>query len=193
MARTHKGLPIRRFATRRSFEGWVEKNHAKVDDGLWVEIAKKASGYESVSYEEAREVALIYGWIDGLKNAIDADYYAIRFTPRRPRSKWSKINRDIVETLIADGKMHAAGLAEVEVARADGRWDAAYLGQATAQPPADFMEALAKSARAQRAWPDLKASSRFQVINQILDAKRETTRARRIAKFITMLENDELP
>jgi len=193
MPETHKGILIRAFKTRRSFETWLDNNHAKKDDGLWVKLAKKASGLKTVSYEEAREVALIYGWIDGLKNAIDENYYAIRLTPRRPRSKWSKINRDIVQGLIDEDMMHPAGLAEVEAAKADGRWDNAYLGQADIKPPKDFERALAKSARARKAWPTIKSSSRFHVLHQIEDAKREETRARRIAKFVKMLEQGELP
>lgn len=193
MPETHKGLLIRAFKTRRSFETWVEKNYAKSEDGLWVKFAKKASGLSSITYEEAREVALIYGWIDGLKNAIDETYYAVRFTPRRPRSKWSKINRDIVEALLEEDKLHPAGLAQVEAAKSDGRWDNAYAGQADIEPPADFLKALAKSRKAKKAWPTIKGASRFHVIYQIQDAKRPETRARRITKFIQMLEAGDLP
>ena len=193
MPETHKGQPIRAFKTRRSFETWIDKNHAKAEDGLWVKFAKKNSGLKSITYVEAREVALIYGWIDGLKNAIDEDYYAIRFTPRRPRSKWSKINREIVEGLIEEDKMHPAGLVEVEAAKSDGRWDKAYLGQADIEPPPDFQKALARSRKAKKAWPTIKSSSRYHVLYQLHDAKREATRARRIAKFIKMLEEGELP
>ena len=193
MPEKHKGLLIRAFKTRRSFETWVDKNHAKAEEGLWVKFAKKSTGLSSITYEEAREVALIYGWIDGLKNALDETYYAIRFTPRRPRSKWSKINRDIVEALIEGDKLHPAGLAEVEAAKADGRWDKAYLGQADIKPPADFQKALAKSPKAKKAWPTIKSASRFHVLHHIEDAKRPETRARRITKFIQMLESGDLP
>lgn len=193
MPEEHNGLLIRAFKTRRSFETWVDKNHAKREDGLWVKFAKKASGLSSITYEEAREVALIYGWIDGLKNALDDQYYAIRFTPRRPRSKWSRINRDIVEALLEENKLHPAGLAQVEAAKADGRWDNAYLGQADIKPPADFKKALAKSPKAKKAWPTIKSASRYHVLYQIEEAKRPETRARRITKFILMLEAGDLP
>lgn len=193
MPEKHKGLLIRAFKTRRSFETWVDNNHAKAEEGLWVKFAKKSTGLSSITYEEAREVALIYGWIDGLKNALDETYYAIRFTPRRPRSKWSKINRDIVEALIEEDKLHPAGLAEVEAAKSDGRWDNAYAGQADIKPPADFQKALAKSPKAKKAWPTIKSASRYHVLYQIQDAKRPETRARRITKFIQMLESGELP
>ncbi len=118
----HKGLEIRRFETQAAFERWLEKNHA-LAEGLWVKFAKKGSSKTSLTYAQAREAAIIYGWIDGLKNRIDDDFYALRFTGRRAKSPWSKINRDIAEALIEQARMKPPGLAQVKAAQADGRWN----------------------------------------------------------------------
>lgn len=189
----HKGLDIKPFKTRAAFEKWMRDNHAKLEDGLWVKFAKKATGLASVTYEEAREVAIIYGWIDGLKNAIDDKYYAIRFTPRRPRSIWSKINCDIAEELIKRKKMRAAGLREVKAAKADGRWDRAYGGQATMPVPKEFARALAKHPTAKKNFAALRATIRYAVLFRIHDAKRETTKQRRIDEFIAALDRGDPP
>src|SRR6188768_1630149 len=127
-------LPVYLFATRPEFEAWLEDNHGG-SPGIWLKIAKKGSGVESVDYAEALELALCFGWIDSQKRGLDESFFLQRFTPRRPRGKWSQINRTKAEELIAAGAMRAAGLAEVEAAKADGRWDATYAGRWTAALP----------------------------------------------------------
>jgi uncharacterized protein YdeI (YjbR/CyaY-like superfamily) len=173
------------FRTPAKFRAWLERNHAKAPE-IWVKFAKKSSGIKSVSYQEALEGALCYGWIDGLVRKFDDDYYIQRFTPRRPKSKWSKINRAKVEQLIKDGKMKPAGLAEIERAKADGRWNAAYDSPSTIEVPDDLQRALNKNAKARRFFEMLNRSNRYAVLYQIHDAKRPETRVRRIKKFVEM-------
>ncbi len=160
---------------------------------MWLKIAKKGSGLESVSYDQAVEVALCYGWIDGQVRKFDEDYYLQRFTPRRPRSKWSKINRKKVEDLVERGKMKAAGLREVERAKADGRWDAAYDAPSTATVPDDLSRELEKNEKAREFFRELDGRNRYAILYQIQDAKRPETRARRIAKYVAMLAEHKKP
>ena len=145
-------LPIVPFSTRGAWEAFLEERHA-TSDGLWIKIAKKGSGIESVTYAQAVEVALCYGWIDGQARKFDEDHYLQRFTPRRPRSRWSKVNREKAIGLMERGEMRAAGLREVERARADGRWDAAYDPPSTAAVPEDLVRELEKNERAARSSP----------------------------------------
>jgi uncharacterized protein YdeI (YjbR/CyaY-like superfamily) len=156
---------------------------------VWLQIAKKGAPVGSVSYDEALEVALCYGWIDGQKAAGDETHWLQRFTPRKPRSKWSKINRDRAEALIAQGRMTPAGLREVERAQADGRWDAAYESQSTASIPEDFARELARNPRAEKFFSTLNSANRYAFLYRIHEAKRPETRARRIEKFIAMLND----
>ena len=183
---TTKDLPIVPFASRDAWEAWLEEHHA-ASDGLWLKIAKKGSGIETVSYAEAIEAALCYGWIDGKKASFDQDYWLQRFTPRRPRSKWSKINRQKATELIEAGRMKPAGLREVERAKADGRWEAAYDAQGTATVPNDLSRALEKNDRAREFFAKLDSRNRYAILYQIQDAKRPETRARRIQKYVAML------
>ena len=185
-------LETRAFATQAKWAQWLEKNHATAP-GIWLKLAKKGSGVRSVDYAEAVEVALCYGWIDGLVRRLDEDFYVQRFTPRRPRSKWSKINRGKVEELIASGKMKPAGLAEIDRAKADGRWDAAYDPPSTSEVPDDLAAALKKKPKAARFFETLNRSNRYMILYQIQDAKRPETRARRIAKFVEMLNEERKP
>jgi uncharacterized protein YdeI (YjbR/CyaY-like superfamily) len=134
-------LPIVLFASPAEMEAWLEREQAS-SAGLWLKIAKKDSGVTSVSYAEALEVALCFGWIDSQKKGFDEKYFLQRFTPRRPRGRWSRINREKAEELVAGGRMRHTGLAQVEAAKADGRWDAAYEGQRTAGVPADLQREL---------------------------------------------------
>jgi uncharacterized protein YdeI (YjbR/CyaY-like superfamily) len=179
-------LPTRSFADKKSWQDWLADNHA-ASDGLWLKIAKKNSTTRTVTYPEAVEVALCYGWIDSQLRSLDADFYLQRFTPRRSRSPWSAINRKKAEELIAGGAMHPAGLREVERAQADGRWDRAYEGSRNATVPADLQAALDASPAARAFFEALNRGERYSILYRIQDAKRPETRARRIAQFVTRL------
>ncbi len=179
-------LPVLPFATRAAFEKWLGKNHTKVT-GVWLQFAKKGSDVPSLTYAEAVEVALIHGWIDGQAKPFDEPYWLQRFTPRRARSKWSRINRGRAEKLIKDGAMKPAGLKEVEAAKADGRWEAAYAGPKTAEPPEDLVAALKRNKAARLFFETLDSRNRFSIIYRVSDAKKPETRARRIDQFVTML------
>jgi uncharacterized protein YdeI (YjbR/CyaY-like superfamily) len=180
-------LPVEEFASARAWERWLRSNH-KTAPGLWLKIAKKGSGVVTVDITEAVEVALCYGWIDGLRHAHDDTYFRQRFTPRKPRSKWSRINRERAEALIAAGRMRPAGQAEVDAAKADGRWEMAYAGSRTMEVPDDLGKALRRNAKARRAFEALDSRNRYAILYRIHDAKRPETRARRIEQFVTMLE-----
>jgi len=183
-------LPIVLFASPAELEAWLEENSAAVE-GVWLKIAKKGSGVESVTYAEALELALCFGWIDSQKRGFDERHFLQRFTPRRPRGKWSRINREKVEGLIAAGAMHAAGLAEVEAAKADGRWEAAYAGQRTAEVPADLKAELDGNEAAREFFASLDSADRYAIIYRLDDAKKPETRERRLRKFVGMLERGE--
>lgn len=178
--------PLKAFKTPRSFETWLARTHERAD-GIRLQIAKKASGIRSVTYAEALEIALCYGWIDGQSKSIDEQWYWQRFTPRRKRSMWSKRNRDIVARLIAEGRMQKAGQAEIDRAKADGRWDAAYDSPANAKVPDDLAAALRKYPRARRFFESLDARNRYAVLHRLMTAKKPETRARRLATVIEML------
>ncbi len=182
--------PLEMFATAADFERWLRTHHAKASC-LWVKYAKKKSGIPSIDWTQAVDVALCFGWIDGQAKSLDATHSLQRFTPRRARSKWSKLNRERVERLTKEGRMQPAGVAEVERAKADGRWDAAYDSPATAKVPDDLAKALAKSAKARKAFEALNASNRFAILHRVQDAKKPETRARRIATFVEMLKKGE--
>jgi uncharacterized protein YdeI (YjbR/CyaY-like superfamily) len=164
-----------------------------MSEGLWLKFAKKGSGIESVTYDQAVEVALCYGWIDGQVRKFDEDYWLQRFTPRRPRSKWSKVNRQKAMDLIKRGKMKTAGLREVERAKADGRWDAAYDSPSTATVPDDLRRKLENNEKAWEFFCELDGRNRYAILYQIQDAKRPETRARRIAKYVAMLAEQKKP
>src|SRR5919201_4350186 len=154
-------------------------------------MAKKASGIPSVAYPEVLDTALCFGWIDGRRNALDDTYFLQRFTPRRARSRWSRINREKAEALIAAGRMRPAGLAEVERAKADGRWDAAYEGQASIAVPDDLQRELDARPAAKAFYAKLSSQNRYAILYRLQDAKRPETRARRLATFVAMLERGE--
>lgn len=178
--------PILPFASRAEWEAWLEEHHGS-EDAVWVKFAKKASGLPTVTYDEAVEVALCFGWIDGLVRRLDDDFYLQRFTPRRKRSKWSQVNRDKALALIERGEMRQAGLAEVERAQGDGRWDAAYGSQTTMEVPDDLRAALAATPGAAEAFEGMRRQDRYAALFGIHDAKRPETRARRIAKLVESL------
>jgi len=179
-------LPIISFASCNEWEAWLEEHHT-APDGLWLKFAKKGSGLETVTYNQALEVALCYGWIDGQVRKFDEVYYLQRFTPRRPKSRWSKINRQKATELIEQGKMRQAGLREVEQAKADGRWDAAYDSPSTATVPDDLSRKLKENEKAREFFSKLDSRNRYAILYQIQDAKRPETRARRIAKYVALL------
>lgn len=183
-------LPVLAFATAAAWDAWLARHHADAR-GVWLEIAKKGAGVASVDYPQALDVALAWGWIDGQKRARDATAWLQRFGPRGARSLWSRINRDKALALIAAGRMRPAGLAEVERARADGRWDAAYEGQRRATVPDDLAAALAADARAAAAFAALDAANRYAILFRVHTAQRPETRARRIASLVAMLARGE--
>src|SRR5262245_38368718 len=147
-------LPVHQFASTAAWERWLARNHAK-SPGVWLEIAKKAADATTVSYPEALEVALCYGWIDGVRHKQDETYFRQRFTPRTRTSKWSRINRDKAEALVAAGRMQPSGQAAIDSAKADGRWDAAYAGSRSIEIPDDLARALRRNAKARRAFETL--------------------------------------
>jgi uncharacterized protein YdeI (YjbR/CyaY-like superfamily) len=178
------------FASRADWEAWLERHHAD-PDGAWLKLAKKGSGIESVGYPDVLEVALCFGWIDGQRRPLDGEFFLQRFTPRRARSRWSRANREWATRLIESGAMREPGLREVERAKADGRWDAAYAGQRTAEVPDDLRRALDENEAAARFFETLDAQNRYAVLYRVQDAKRPETRARRIAQFVEMLARGE--
>ena len=157
----------------------------------WLKFAKKGAAESTISYRQALDVALCHGWIDGQKRSMDEHYWLQRFTPRKARSRWSKINCAKAEALIADGRMQAGGLREVEAAKADGRWEAAYPGQAKADVPEDLQAALDADPEAGAFFGSLDRGNRYAILYRVHDAKRPETRARRIAMFVAMLHAHE--
>jgi uncharacterized protein YdeI (YjbR/CyaY-like superfamily) len=182
-------LPLMAFATAEEFRAWLTEHHD--DRGIWLKLARKDSGLPSVSYVEAVEVALCFGWIDGQARSLEGVYRMQRFTPRRPRSIWSKINRARAEALIAKGLMHPAGLRQVEAAKADGRWEAAYDSPSTATVPPDLQAALDADPPAREFFATLSATNRYAILHRVQTAVKPETRARRIQKYVAMLAAHE--
>jgi uncharacterized protein YdeI (YjbR/CyaY-like superfamily) len=178
------------FATQADLDAWLGENHGQ-SSGVWLAIAKKGASRRTVSYPEAVETALCFGWIDGQKERGDDEHWRQRFTPRSRRSRWSRINRDKAEQLIAAGRMRPPGLAEVERARADGRWDTAYEGARTAAVPEDLQRELDTDPVAAAAFAGLDSRNRYAIIWRLNDAKRPQTRARRLADYLGMLRRGE--
>ncbi|HTP11172.1 MAG TPA: YdeI/OmpD-associated family protein [Anaerolineae bacterium] len=183
-------LPIKLFKTQKAWTTWLNKNHAK-SAGVWVQIAKKTSDLKSVSYAEAVEVALCYGWIDGQGKGLDESAYLQKFTPRGPRSIWSKINRTKAMELIKSGRMQPAGLAAIDRAKQNGQWEAAYDSHRTATVPDDLQAALNRNPKAKAFFTTLDSTNRYAILWRVQTAKKAETRARRIEQFVTMLENHE--
>jgi uncharacterized protein YdeI (YjbR/CyaY-like superfamily) len=174
-----------------AWRAWLAKHHAD-PAGVWVVLAKKGTDKPtSLTYDQALEEALCHGWIDGQAGRRDATTYRQRFTPRRRRSAWSKRNTGVAEKLMAEERMHPAGVAEVERAKADGRWDAAYAGPASIDVPPDLAEALAAEPKAQAMFEGLNSQNRYAVLYRIATAKRDETRARKIEQFVAMLARGE--
>lgn len=183
-------LPTMLFQDARSWGDWLEANHA-TSPGLWLRIAKKGSGIASVSYPEAVEVALCHGWIDGQKASLDEGSWLQKFTRRGSKSIWSKLNRDKVEMLVRTGRMKPQGLAEVERARKDGRWDAAYDSPKSAAVPPELAFALEASPKAKGFFGTLKSRNRYAILFRIQTAKRPETKTKRIRDIVEMLEKGE--
>ncbi|MGY1754130.1 YdeI/OmpD-associated family protein [Blastococcus sp. SYSU D01042] len=179
-------LPVRAFADQAELEAWLEAEHLTAP-GLYVKIAKKASGVPSVNWEQMVEVLLCFGWIDGRANRLDDSFYLQRITPRRPKSVWSLKNVATVERLTAEGRMRPAGLAAVEAAKADGRWDRAYAGPATITVPDDLTAALDAVPAARAAFDRLGGQDRYSVLHRVHTATTDATRAKRIAAAVEQL------
>jgi uncharacterized protein YdeI (YjbR/CyaY-like superfamily) len=182
--------PIKHFKSKQDWAAWLDKNHRK-STGLWLRLAKKGSRLRSVSYQEALEVALCYGWIDGQKRPENEETWLQRFVSRSSRSIWSKINREKVRALIASGQMKAAGLEAIENAKTNGRWDAAYDSPSRATVAADFQKALDANPRAAEFFKTLDRANRYAILWRIQAVKKAETRARKIEHFIGMLERKE--
>jgi uncharacterized protein YdeI (YjbR/CyaY-like superfamily) len=182
--------PIETFAAPADLERWLRQHHATASC-LWVKYAKKKSGLASIDWNQAVDVALCWGWIDGQAKAFDETYSLQRFTPRGKRSRWSKLNRERVARLVAAGRMQPAGKAEVERAKADGRWDAAYDSPATAQVPDDLAKELARWPKAKAFFDSLGSANRYAILHRLQAAKRPETRARRLETFVAMLKKGE--
>ena len=187
---TLNGLPILFFAQPQDWESWL-RDHHQDSRGTWVRMAKKDSGTPSITYDQALDVALCYGWIDGQKKTYDATSWLQKFTPRGAKSVWSKVNCEHVERLTAAGRMQPAGLRAVAAAKEDGRWEAAYDSAGKATVPPDFEAALEQNERANAFWSSLNRTNRYAMLWRIQTAKKAATRAQRIEKFIHMLENHE--
>jgi len=185
-------LPVRAFPDQAALEEWLDAEHTTAP-GLYVRLARKGSGVPSVTYAELVESVLCFGWIDGRSQRLDETSYLQRITPRRPRSVWSQKNVAAVEALTAAGRMRPAGLAQVEAARADGRWERAYAGPATITVPDDLAAALAAEPAAQQAFGALDGRNRYAVLHRVATAATPQTRARRIAALVTMLAEGRRP
>ncbi len=190
MTEMKSGLPIIGFATLASFETWLAAQ--PVDSaGLWLKLAKKESGIASLTKAEAIDAGLCLGWIDGQLDKYDAAYWLTRFTPRKPRSKWSEVNRKRALELIAEGRMKPLGMVQIEAAKTDGRWDAAYAPASTATVPPDLQEALDANPAAAKFFATLTGANRYAVLYRISAVKRAETRARKIEDYVAMLARGE--
>ncbi|QEV21054.1 YdeI/OmpD-associated family protein [Streptomyces alboniger] len=184
------GLKVMTCADASRLEDWLDEHHGDTP-GVWVKIAKKGAGVASVTAAEVNDVALCYGWITGHRKAYDDVHYLQKITPRRPRSLWSKVNVDRIEELTAEGRMREPGLAEVTLARSDGRWDAAYESQRNATVPDDLAAALAASPAAHKTFEALTKSERYVVLHRLMTAKTPATRTARLERMLARLESGE--
>ena len=174
------------FKSAATFRRWLEKNHGN-PDGIWLRIFKKDSGEKSVTYAEALDQALCFGWIDGLKKSFDKRSWIQRFTPRRAKSGWSKLNTQHVERLVKSGHMTRTGMAAVAAAKADGRWQAAYTSPRNAGPPEDFLKALAKNKKAKALFESLNRANVYSIVYRLTTARKPETRAKRMELILTMM------
>ena len=186
----HAGLPISVFADSRAFDAWLE-SQGPIAPGLWLRFAKKGAPEPTLTKSEAIDAALCHGWIDGQLDPYDDHYWLTRFTPRKPRSKWSKLNCTRATALLDQGRMRPAGLAQIEIAKSDGRWDLAYAPASTAEAPPDLAAALDANPKAAAFFASLKGANRYAILYRIGAAKTPEARARKIAQFVAMLERGE--
>ncbi|MEP7287430.1 MAG: YdeI/OmpD-associated family protein [Chloroflexota bacterium] len=189
---TNKELPVLPFASALLWEQWLSEHHAQFD-GIWIKVAKKAAGIASVTHDEALDVALCYGWIDGQRNSDDDSYFLQKFTPRRSKSLWSKRNVDKAAKLAAAGRMQPAGLVEVEAAKQDGRWEAAYESSKNMVVPEDFLEALEQNKQAQVFFHTLSKANIYSIAWRLKTAQKPATRKRRFDTLLAMLARGEFP
>jgi uncharacterized protein YdeI (YjbR/CyaY-like superfamily) len=190
MSEERAGLPILAFSDVAALERWLEAQPAS-SPGLWIKFAKVGSGIASVSKSGAIDAALCHGWIDGQIDKYDDAHWLVRFTPRKARSKWSQVNRTRAAELLAAGRMRPSGLAQIEAAKADGRWDAAYAPASKAEVPPDLQAALDQNPKAAAFFATLSGANRYAILYRIGAVKKPDTRARKIASFIAMLERHE--
>lgn len=183
-------LPIISFETQQDWERWLTEHHSGTE-GLWLKIAKKEAGISTVNYAEALESAICYGWIDGQKASFDDKYWLQKFTPRRAKSIWSKVNCTKALALLAEGRMQPAGIRQVELAKADGRWELAYESQSKITIPDDFQRELDNNPKAQEFFTTLNSVNRYAILFRIQTAKKPATRSARISSFIEMLSNNQ--
>jgi len=188
--KTQNEIPVKLFKTQKDWAAWLDKQYAK-SAGVWLQIAKKTGKLKTVTYAEAVEVALCYGWIDGQGKGLDESAYLQKFTPRGPRSIWSKINRTKAEALIKSGRMQPAGRAAIDRAKKNGQWDAAYDSHRTAAVPADLQAVLDQNSKAKAFFATLDSANRYAILFRLQTAKKPETRARRLEQFVRMLENHE--
>jgi uncharacterized protein YdeI (YjbR/CyaY-like superfamily) len=188
----HKDIPVYRFPNPQAFEAWLDE-HAEEREAIWLQFAKKGSGQTTITYIEARDVALCYGWIDSIINKFDESFYLTKFSQRRKKSVWSQVNVGVVEKLTAEGKMKPRGLQEVETAKADGRWDQAYAPQSTAVVPEDLQTAIDASPKATDFFSTLKGASRYAFIFRLASITNPEKRAAKITQFVEQLEKGEAP
>lgn len=184
------GRAVLFFEDDDQFDTWLEENHDEVD-GIWIQMAKAGSGHTSINWADAVPVAICHGWIDGQARRVDDSWYLQKFTPRRPRSNWSQVNVAHAERLMAEAKMRPWGLAQVESAKADGRWDAAYQPSSSREVPPELERALDASPAAAAAFAELDSRNRYAMVLRVQTAKRQETKERNAAKFVAMLERGE--
>ena len=178
------------FLDQTAWENWLTQN-GKTPTGVWLRLAKKGKGQPTLTYEQALESALCHGWIDGQKQAEDDEYWLQRFTPHSAKSLWSKLNKNRAEALIAAGRMHPAGMQEIEQAKADGRWEAAYTSASNSVVPHDLQAALDANPKASAFFATLNSRNRYAILFRIQNAKKPETRLRKIEEFIGMLNRGE--
>jgi len=188
---THKDLEVLCLPDFASWLKWLAKHHSQ-EEGIWIKFAKKGSGLKSITYVEAREGGIMYGWIDGLKNGLDESFYLTKFTPRRKRSLWSKINRGIANDLIERNQMKPSGMAEVNAAKKDGRWDAAYDSQSMMTIPSELEKLLQNNKQAKEFFESISKANRYAFLFRIHNSKRPETKQRHIEKTMEMLSSGKV-